>query len=71
MNSERDSRFRALMAELDGAYAEYRNELQAPTTPLGSEPPVARHVDWEAWERTKNRYDAARDASLRFLRGEE
>ena len=59
------------MAEHDTAYADYRTELGVSTEPLGSEPVVARQVDWERWKRVKERWDAADQAVLRFLRGEE
>lgn len=69
--SDRSRRFRELMAEHRAAYAEYIAQLQPATTPLGDEPVAARHVDWDAWERAKKRYDAADAAVLHFLRGGE
>jgi hypothetical protein len=42
--------------------------LKMATIP-GDKSPVARQVDWEAWERAKTRYDTAHEAVLRFLRG--
>ena len=59
------------MAEHDAAYSDYRTELDVNTAPLGSEPRLPRPVDWEAWRRAKERYDAADAAVLRFLRGED
>lgn len=64
-------RFRELMAELEAASEEYLAELRPATTPLGSQPVEAHTVDWERWERVKERYDAADGAVLRFLRGED
>jgi hypothetical protein len=71
MQSERDRRFRDLMAELEDAYREYLTHLQPSTTPLGTEPPPVRRIDWDAWHRAKERFDAADAAMLHFLRGGE
>ena len=69
MSTERDTRFRELMTELNAAYREYIEELQPATTPLTGEPVVPRQVDWEKWRRVKERFDKADAAMLDFLRG--
>jgi hypothetical protein len=69
MTDDRLSRFRALMAELDAAHIAYRNHLP-PAQVLGTTPILPRTVDWDAWDRDKERFDAAHEAVLSFLRGE-
>ena len=69
MTDDHFNEFRALMSELDAAHLAYRKHLP-PAQVLGTEPIVPRIVDWDAWDRDKERFDAALEAVLRFLRGE-
>jgi hypothetical protein len=67
---ERQTRFAALMTELEEARAAYSRHI--PTAlPLTTEPPPVRQVHWEAWERDKQRFDRANEALMSFLRGND
>ena len=61
--------FKELMTELTEAHRAYLSELQPVTTPLGGNPPTPHDVDWNQWRKVKERFDAADQAMLQFLRG--